>query len=75
MYGLGSISGIPILETQFSDVSSYISTNVISITDGQIFCCSKLFLDQMKPSIDLKLSVSRVGSNLKLKSIKKNLKI
>jgi len=60
--GSGSLTALPIVETQFGDVSAYIPTNVISITDGQIFLDSELFHKGMRPAINVGLSVSRVGS-------------
>ncbi len=70
--GGGSITALPIIETQAGDVSAYIPTNVISITDGQIFLDSNLFYKGMRPAIDVGLSVSRVGSSAQTKSMKKN---
>lgn len=70
--GSGSITSLPIIETQAGDVSAYIPTNVISITDGQIFLDSSLFYKGMRPAIDVGLSVSRVGSSAQIKSMKKN---
>jgi len=61
-YGGGSLTSLPIIETQAGDVSAYVPTNVISITDGQIFLESKLFNEGIRPSINVGLSVSRVGS-------------
>ena len=69
-YGGGSITALPIIETQASDVSAYIPTNVISITDGQIYLETDLFNSGVKPAINVGLSVSRVGSNAQLKSMK-----
>jgi proton translocating ATP synthase F1 alpha subunit len=63
---------LPIIETQAGDVSAYIPTNVISITDGQIFLDSNLFYKGMRPAIDVGLSVSRVGSSAQTKAMKKN---
>ncbi len=68
--GGGSITALPIIETQASDVSAYIPTNVISITDGQIYLETDLFNSGMKPAINVGLSVSRVGSAAQLKSMK-----
>ncbi len=68
--GAGSLTALPIIETQAGDVSAYIPTNVISITDGQIFLESQLFFKGIKPAINVGLSVSRVGSASQLKSIK-----
>jgi F-type H+-transporting ATPase subunit alpha len=69
--GGGSITAIPIVETQAGDISSYIPTNVISITDGQIFLDSELFNSGFRPAIDVGLSVSRVGGNAQFKAIRK----
>lgn len=70
--GGGSITALPIIETQAGDVSAYIPTNVISITDGQIFLDANLFYKGMRPAIDVGLSVSRVGSAAQTKAMKKN---
>ncbi len=70
--GGGSITALPIIETQAGDVSAYIPTNVISITDGQIFLDSNLFYKGMRPAIDVGLSVSRVGGSAQTKAMKKN---
>lgn len=70
--GAGSITALPIIETQAGDVSAYIPTNVISITDGQIFLDASLFYKGMRPAIDVGLSVSRVGSSAQTKAMKKN---
>jgi F-type H+/Na+-transporting ATPase subunit alpha len=70
--GAGSITALPIIETQAGDVSAYIPTNVISITDGQIFLDANLFYKGMRPAIDVGLSVSRVGSSAQTKAMKKN---
>lgn len=70
--GGGSITALPIIETQAGDVSAYIPTNVISITDGQIFLDANLFYKGMRPAIDVGLSVSRVGSAAQQKPMKKN---
>jgi F-type H+-transporting ATPase subunit alpha len=70
--GGGSITALPIIETQAGDVSGYIPTNVISITDGQIFLDANLFYKGMRPAIDVGLSVSRVGSSAQTKAMKKN---
>ncbi len=70
--GSGSITALPIIETQAGDVSAYIPTNVISITDGQIFLDANLFYKGMRPAIDVGLSVSRVGSSAQTKAMKKN---
>lgn len=69
-YGGGSITALPIIETQANDVSAYIPTNVISITDGQIYLESDLFNAGMKPAINVGLSVSRVGSAAQIKAMK-----
>jgi len=69
-FGGGSITALPIIETQASDVSAYIPTNVISITDGQIYLEADLFNSGVKPAINVGLSVSRVGSAAQLKSMK-----
>ena len=69
--GAGSMTGLPIIETQANDVSAYIPTNVISITDGQIFLQSDLFNANQRPAVDVGISVSRVGGDAQLKSIKK----
>ncbi|HMS69746.1 MAG TPA: F0F1 ATP synthase subunit alpha, partial [Saprospiraceae bacterium] len=69
--GGGSLTALPIIETQAGDVSAYIPTNVISITDGQIFLESNLFNAGIKPAINVGISVSRVGGNAQIKSMKK----
>lgn len=69
--GGGSLTALPIIETQAGDVSAYIPTNVISITDGQIFLESTLFLSGVRPAINVGISVSRVGGNAQIKSMKK----
>jgi F-type H+-transporting ATPase subunit alpha len=69
-YGGGSLTALPIVETQAGDVSAYIPTNVISITDGQIFLDTELFYKGIRPAINVGLSVSRVGSNAQLKSMR-----
>ncbi|MGD9930669.1 MAG: F0F1 ATP synthase subunit alpha [Mangrovibacterium sp.] len=69
--GGGSLTALPIIETQASDVSAYIPTNVISITDGQIFLESNLFNAGVRPAINVGISVSRVGGNAQLKAMKK----
>ena len=69
-YGGGSITALPIIETQANDVAAYIPTNVISITDGQIYLEADLFNAGMKPAINVGLSVSRVGSSAQLKAVK-----
>ncbi|HEX3678860.1 MAG TPA: F0F1 ATP synthase subunit alpha [Galbitalea sp.] len=68
--GGGSMTGLPIIETKANDVSAYIPTNVISITDGQIFLQSDLFNANQRPAVDVGISVSRVGGDAQLKSIK-----
>ncbi len=70
-HGGGSITSLPIIETQAGDVSAYIPTNVISITDGQIFLQSGLFYKGIRPAINVGISVSRVGSAAQIKSLKK----
>ncbi len=77
-FGSGSMTSLPIIETQAGDVSGYIPTNVISITDGQIFLETSLFLKGIMPAINVGLSVSRVGSAAQVKAVKKfssNLKL
>jgi F-type H+-transporting ATPase subunit alpha len=69
--GGGSMTGLPLIETQANDVSAYIPTNVISITDGQIFLQSDLFNANQRPAVDVGISVSRVGGDAQVKSIKK----
>lgn len=69
--GGGSLTALPIIETQAGDVSAYIPTNVISITDGQIFLESNLFNSGIRPAINVGISVSRVGGNAQIKSMKK----
>jgi len=69
--GGGSITALPIIETQAGDVSAYIPTNVISITDGQIFLESDLFNSGMRPAVNVGLSVSRVGGAAQTKAMKK----
>src|SRR5215471_1734060 len=69
--GGGSITALPIVETQAGDISSYIPTNVISITDGQIFLDTELFNSGFRPAIDVGLSVSRVGGSAQFKAIRK----
>lgn len=69
--GGGSLTALPIIETQAGDVSAYIPTNVISITDGQIFLETGLFNEGVRPAINVGISVSRVGGNAQLKSMKK----
>lgn len=70
-YGGGSLTALPIIETQAGDVSAYIPTNVISITDGQIYLESDLFYQGIRPAINAGLSVSRVGSAAQIKAMKK----
>ncbi len=70
-YGGGSITALPIIETQAGDVSAYIPTNVISITDGQIFLESDLFYQGTRPAVNVGISVSRVGSSAQTKGMKK----
>ncbi|MGL5295482.1 MAG: F0F1 ATP synthase subunit alpha [Culicoidibacterales bacterium] len=70
-YGGGSITALPIVETQSSDISAYIPTNIISITDGQIFLESDLFNSGVRPAINAGLSVSRVGGSAQIKAMKK----
>ena len=69
-HGGGSLTALPVIETQGGDVSAYIPTNVISITDGQIFLESELFYKGVRPAINVGLSVSRVGSAAQLKAMK-----
>ena len=69
--GGGSLTALPIIETQAGDVSAYIPTNVISITDGQIFLETSLFNAGVRPAINVGISVSRVGGNAQIKSMKK----
>ena len=68
--GLGSLTALPVIETQAGDVSAYIPTNVISITDGQIFLETELFYKGIRPALNVGLSVSRVGSAAQIKAIK-----
>jgi F-type H+-transporting ATPase subunit alpha len=68
--GSGSLTALPIIETQAGDVSAYIPTNVISITDGQIFLESDLFYSGVRPAINVGISVSRVGGNAQIKAMK-----
>ena len=68
--GGGSLTAIPIIETQAGDVSAYIPTNVISITDGQIFLQTDLFYSGVRPAINVGISVSRVGGNAQIKAMK-----
>jgi len=69
-FGAGSLTALPVIETQAGDVSAYIPTNVISITDGQIFLESELFYQGQRPAISVGLSVSRVGSSAQIKAMK-----
>ena len=69
--GGGSLTALPIIETQAGDVSAYIPTNVISITDGQIFLEANLFNSGVRPAINVGISVSRVGGSAQIKSMKK----
>jgi F-type H+-transporting ATPase subunit alpha len=69
-HGGGSLTALPIIETQAGDVSAYIPTNVISITDGQIFLSTDLFYSGVRPAINVGLSVSRVGGNAQVKAMK-----
>jgi len=68
--GSGSLTALPVIETQAGDVSAYIPTNVISITDGQIFLETELFYQGIRPAINVGLSVSRVGSAAQIKAMK-----
>ena len=70
-YGGGSLTALPIIETQLNDVSAYIPTNVISITDGQIYLEPELFYQGIRPAVNVGLSVSRVGSSAQTKAMKK----
>jgi F-type H+-transporting ATPase subunit alpha len=69
-YGAGSLTALPVIETQAGDVSAYIPTNVISITDGQIFLETELFFKGIRPAVNVGLSVSRVGSAAQIKAMK-----
>ena len=69
--GGGSLTALPVIETQANDVSAYIPTNVISITDGQIFLETDLFFQGIRPAVNVGLSVSRVGSSAQTKAMKK----
>ena len=69
-HGLGSLTALPVIETQANDVSAYIPTNVISITDGQIFLETDLFFQGIRPAVNVGLSVSRVGSAAQVKAMK-----
>jgi F-type H+-transporting ATPase subunit alpha len=66
----GSLTALPIIETQAGDVSAYIPTNVISITDGQIYLTTDLFYSNVRPAVDAGISVSRVGGNAQIKAMK-----
>src|ERR1044072_5775418 len=68
--GGGSLTALPIIETQAGDVLAYIPTNVISITDGQIFLTTDLFYSNVRPAVDAGISVSRVGGNAQIKAMK-----
>ncbi|MGZ9035102.1 MAG: F0F1 ATP synthase subunit alpha [Rhodospirillales bacterium] len=70
-HGSGSLTALPVIETQSGDVSAYIPTNVISITDGQIFLETELFFKGIRPAVNVGLSVSRVGSSAQIKAMKK----
>jgi len=70
-HGAGSLTALPVIETQAGDASAYIPTNVISITDGQIFLESDLFNSGVRPAINVGISVSRVGGSAQIKSMKK----
>ena len=69
-HGGGSLTALPVIETQAGDVSAYIPTNVISITDGQIFLSTDLFYSGVRPAVNVGLSVSRVGGNAQIKAMK-----
>ena len=69
--GAGSLTALPVIETQAGDIAAYIPTNVISITDGQIFLESELFFSGVRPAINVGVSVSRVGGNAQTKAMKK----
>ncbi|MGX9964617.1 F0F1 ATP synthase subunit alpha [Roseomonas sp. F4] len=69
-FGAGSLTALPVIETQAGDVSAYIPTNVISITDGQIFLETELFFKGIRPAVNVGLSVSRVGSSAQIKAMK-----
>jgi F-type H+-transporting ATPase subunit alpha len=68
--GAGSLTALPVIETQEGDVSAYIPTNVISITDGQIYLTSELFFGGVRPAVNVGISVSRVGGNAQIKAMK-----
>src|SRR5262249_6873180 len=69
-HGSGSLTALPVIETQANDISAYIPTNVISITDGQIFFESDLFYQGIRPAVNVGLSVSRVGGSAQVKATK-----
>jgi F-type H+-transporting ATPase subunit alpha len=69
-FGAGSLTALPIIETQANDISAYIPTNVISITDGQIFLESDLFYQGIRPAMNIGVSVSRVGGNAQIRAMK-----
>ena len=69
-FGAGSLTALPVIETQAGDVSAYIPTNVISITDGQIFLETELFYQGIRPAVNVGISVSRVGSAAQIKAMK-----
>ncbi len=69
-HGAGSLTALPVIETQANDVSAYIPTNVISITDGQIFLETNLFFQGIRPAVNVGISVSRVGSSAQIKAMK-----
>jgi F-type H+-transporting ATPase subunit alpha len=69
-FGAGSLTALPVIETQAGDVSAYIPTNVISITDGQIFLETELFFKGIRPAVNVGISVSRVGSAAQIKAMK-----
>src|SRR5581483_10798978 len=69
-FGSGSLTALPIIETQANDISAYIPTNVISITDGQIFLETDLFFQGVRPAMNVGLSVSRVGGNAQIRAMK-----
>src|SRR5262249_52947748 len=69
-FGAGSLTALPIIETQANDISAYIPTNVISITDGQIFLETDLFFQGIRPAMNVGLSVSRVGGNAQIRAMK-----
>ena len=70
-HGGGSLTALPIIETQAGDVSAYIPTNVISITDGQIYLETEMFHEGFRPAVNAGLSVSRVGGSAQIKAMKK----